>query len=203
MAVLLCIAVFIPLFSAVMKQIFLGSPDLNYGGFLLHVALNVLAYFVLFVILSRLGVFRFVWGMLGPHIWPFCTIARSFALARFFRGLSMLLESGLSASRGIEGAARMCGSAVMARDLAQAAPKVSAGIPVAEALAESRYLSDMLRGMLRVGEESGKLDEMLRKSSQYCLDKGMHSVRRWVGSLEAMLILYIALHGLPGIIPRL
>lgn len=171
---------------------------LGVGRNILGIAVTLAVYWYSFMVLRQLGVVRVVWGFVGAHLWPFRPIVRGFAQAKFFRGLAMQLEGGLSPHRSIEGAARMCGNLYVGRSLAQAAPLVMRGMPVAEAVSRSRYVSPMVHGMLEVGEKSGKLDVTLRTVSRYCVQEGMYRIRRWIATLEAMLIVWIGLRWIPG-----
>lgn len=209
LALIACMLIFMgPFFTQMLSygmgerfdaQEFLDQTGLNALG--LFVTVAVLWY--AFSVLRQLGVLRIAWGVAGTHIWPFAPIARRFALARFFRGLAMLLEGGVNPHRSIEGAARLCCNVAIGHSLAQAAPRVRDGMPIAEALQKSLYIPSVEAGMLEVGEKSGMLNPTLRKASQYCIQEGMYGIRRWVASFEVIAIILIGFGGVPYIMAGL
>lgn len=128
------------------------------------------------IILSRMGVFQWIWGGISTYLWPLAPVTRRFAQARFFRSLALLLGSGISVVPAIERAAAACGNPYIQRDFLQAVPVIAHGGTMLEAFGMTRFLSPVAREMLHVGEESGELENMLRKVAQYQMDEATHAV---------------------------
>ncbi len=125
--------------------------------------------------LARAGVLSNVTGLVTTHIWPLSKVTQKFALARFFRSFALLLGSGLGMTACIQSAASITGNAYIERDLLKAVPKVRAGHTLVEAFAGSRTLSPMSREMLAVGEESGNLEQQMKKIAEYHLAEASHA----------------------------
>jgi len=132
---------------------------------------------VLMVVLSRMGLLRWITGAVTTHIWPLSKVVRYFGMARFFRSFSLLIGSGLSVTQCILSSARITSNPYIERDLVKAVPRVKDGATLVEAFAGSRYMTPLAREMLAVGEESGRLDFQLKKAAEYHLKEANHSVK--------------------------
>ncbi|MBI4556827.1 MAG: type II secretion system F family protein [Candidatus Hydrogenedentes bacterium] len=128
------------------------------------------------ILLARAGLFQWISGFVTTFIWPLGPVVRKFALARFFRSMSLMVGSGMHIQHCIERAAAVAANPYIERDLLSAIPKVRRGATLTEAFAGSRYFSPVAREMLMVGEQTGKLEESLYKASQYQYEEAAHAV---------------------------
>ena len=181
-AFLLVAAWFLGTFSLMLMSR-LGNKGFTLEGYLayyvrFHVA-ALFVYGVLFagcVALSRFGIPQRIWGAFSIYAWPISAVARRFAMARFFRSLSLMIACGVPFSHAIEKSAGAAGNPLIAADLVKAIPHVLAGRTLVEAFAGSEFFTPVARQMLLVGEQSGKLDEQLSKLAQYQNDEAVHAV---------------------------
>jgi len=150
------------------------------------------------IVLSRRGLFGWVWGLVATHLWPLSPITRRFGLARFFRSMALLIAGGLPIQRCIERSAAVTANPYMERDLLKAVPLVKQGTTLAEAFSRSRYLLPTAREMLYVGEQSGKLEAQLRKVSEYYMSEASHAVD--VALKLLYVVIYLAVAALIGYI---
>lgn len=147
--------------------------------------------FAISIVLSRIGVFGYVWGLFATHIWPISRVTRMFGLARFFRSMSLLIAGGLRIDHCIINSAAVTGNPYLERDLLQAVPYVRDGHTLDEAFAHCRMLLPQSREMLHIGEQSGRLEAMLKKASEYHLGEALHAVnvaRRVLGVLITLVV---------------
>jgi len=133
--------------------------------------------FVAYVVLARLGLFKWISCWITTFIWPMSTVTRKFGMARFFRSLSLMLGSGMGVVQCIRQSAEVTGNPYLQKDLMKAVPKVQNGATLMEAFSNSRLMTPLAREMLHVGEESGKLDFQLNKAAQYSMDEASHAVK--------------------------
>lgn len=93
-------------------------------------------------------------------------IGRLFALARFYRTVSLLLESGIPLHKALE-MARGLLSPELAVPLDRSIVSLRAGLPLSEALQGTPLLTPIAESLIRVGERSGKLAEMLERTARF------------------------------------
>ncbi len=81
--------------------------------------------------------------------------------------LSMLIRSGLSFLKSLEVTANVSGNFVYETALSNIRLEVQQGKPLSSCLSENAIFSPMMVNLVKIGEESGKLPEMIEKSSEY------------------------------------
>lgn len=150
------------------------------------------------VVLSRLGLITWSWGLMLNYVWPLNTVNKKFSLARFFRSFSLLLGSGMNIKSCIANAAAIAGNPYIEKDLRKAIPRVAEGATLVEAFAPCRSLTPVAREMIEVGEQSGNLEQSLRKVSEYHLEEGRHAVA--VASKIMGVLIVLAVGGTAGFI---
>jgi len=188
-----------------MAGMFASGPTFSFGGFFVQYGwfqARALVVFGLFAVtallLARFGILAWIWGAVATFIWPLSRVTRRFALARFFRSLSLLIQSGLPMHDCIERSAAVTMNPYIARDMLTAVPFVRDGQSLTDAFRHSQFLLPTAREMLYVGEESGELDKTLRKVSEYYLEEATHAVEQAVPILYY--IVYFAAAGFIGYI---
>ncbi|GMW01164.1 MAG: hypothetical protein AMXMBFR84_23010 [Candidatus Hydrogenedentota bacterium] len=181
------------LFKAQSGQSFdIGAYFVEYGIFQAkaHVVFAVL--FAVFVILSRMGLFGWVWGAAATHVWPMSGVTIKFGLARFFRSMSLLIGSGLRVDYCIDASASITANPYMEKDLRKAIPEVRKGLTLVEAFSSTRFLTPTAREMVAVGEQSGNLESQLRKVADLHLAEALHAVDIATKFLGVLIVLAVA-----------
>jgi len=153
---------------------------------------------VVFILLYRAGVLGWITGAVTTFVWPLSKVTRYFAMARFFRSFSLLLNSGLGVVRCIQGAAGVIGNPYIEQDMLRTVPHVKNGETLTESFRSSRYLTPMAREMLAVGEESGNMDYHLKKCADYHLKEANHAVRQAMTVFTTLLM--VTVFGVIGMI---
>ncbi|MCC6486457.1 MAG: type II secretion system F family protein [Candidatus Hydrogenedentes bacterium] len=144
------------------------------------------------VILSRMGLFGYVWGLVATHVWPLSPVTRRFGLARFFRSMSLLIGSGMRVDHCIVSSAAVTANPYMQKDLIKAVPLVRAGHTLVESFETSKYLTPTAREMLSVGEQSGQLEASLKKVSDYHMEEAQHAVAIATRVMGVAILLLVA-----------
>ena len=98
-----------------------------------------------------------------------------YELARFYRSLGILLQGGIPILTAMGMARGLLGSAA-AQGLAQASQRVGEGLPLSDALEAGQLVTPVSLRLLRAGEQSGNLGEMLER----CADFHDQEIGRWV-----------------------
>lgn len=148
--------------------------------------------FIVCIILSRMGLLGYVWGAFTTKIWPVSILTQKFALARFFRSMSLLIGTHLNIMQIIERSAATIINPYIERDLLQAVPMVARGATLSQAFSGVRSLSPMAREMIRVGEESGSMDVACRKVAQYHFEEANQAASTLTKVLGVLILLTLA-----------
>jgi general secretion pathway protein F len=117
---------------------------------------------------ARLLALVWRWGALGERV-------RVFQLARFYRTLGMLLQGGLPMVQSLGLASNVLPELLRVR-LAAARRDISEGQPTSAALERHGLATPVAVRMLRVGERSGNMGEMLERAGAF-LDE---ETARWI-----------------------
>jgi len=111
--------------------------------------------------------------------------------ARFARGLSTLVVSGVPLLYGIEIMGRTAGNVVMKEALEKVKVGVRDGKTLAGPLGQSEMFSSMVVQMVHVGEETGELSNMLDKVATYYEQQVDVLVTRMVSLFEPLMIVFM------------
>ncbi|MDD2090696.1 type II secretion system F family protein [Pseudomonas guariconensis] len=98
-----------------------------------------------------------------------------YELARFYRSLGILLQGGIPILTAMGMARGLLGS-TSAQGLEQASRRVGEGLPLSDALELGQLVTPVSLRLLRAGEQSGNLGEMLER----CADFHDQEIGRWV-----------------------
>lgn len=112
-------------------------------------------------------------------------------LTRFSRILGSLYKSGLPILQSLDIVSRAVENRLIASVIKDVENEVRAGKGLAEPMTATRRFPPMVVQMVTVGEETGKLDEMLEKVAEY-YDKEVDStIRNLTTTLEPVLLAFI------------
>ncbi len=112
-----------------------------------------------------------------------------FEVSKFARTVGTLLGNGVSLLQAISIGIDTVGNRVISDSLQVLPPAVKAGKRMSVALEESGMFTPMVIQMIRVGEESGSLDEMMLELAKVFDQQVQAGVKRGLTLLEPVLIL--------------
>jgi general secretion pathway protein F len=92
--------------------------------------------------------------------------AAEFRLARFYRALSLLLHAGIPLHKALAMVGPMLLPAQQ-EQLAQARRAVQEGMPFSTALEQANMATPVAQSLLKVGENTGRLGDMLERSAKF------------------------------------
>jgi len=119
-------------------------------------------------------------------------IGRLFALARFYRTVSLLLESGIPLPKALE-MARALLPPELAAPLDRGIVSLRAGLPLSDALQGSALLTPIAESLMRVGERSGKLAEMLERTARFLDEELTRGIDTFARLFEPLLMAAIGI----------
>jgi type IV pilus assembly protein PilC len=88
---------------------------------------------------------------------------RQYALARFCRNLSIMLRGGVGITTAMDITSAVSGNTVIVESLLKAKERILSGERIAASLARDKEIPKLVIRMVGVGEESGRLPEVLDK----------------------------------------
>jgi general secretion pathway protein F len=114
------------------------------------------------------------------------------AAARMAHSLSALLESGVTLNTALSFSGRAAGDAELESRLGAARAAVSSGETLSRALESARASTSTVVRLVRAGEESGRLPQMLQHAAHIEQQRADRTVRTAVRMLEPLLLLTFA-----------
>ena len=115
-------------------------------------------------------------------------LLRKIAIARFTRTLATLVSSGVPILQALEIVETVVGNEVIARVIRGVHDGVTKGEKIAQPLKISEEFPPDTIQMIAVGEETGNLDEMLNKISDFYEVSIEYSVKRLTSLLEPLFL---------------
>ena len=122
----------------------------------------------------------------------FGNLNRKTAISRFARTLGTLVTSGVPILQALNITRETAGNAAIARAIAQVHDSVKEGESIVQPLEASRVFPPMVVSMVDVGEETGKLPEMLLKVADVYDDEVDNAVVALTSMLEPIMIVFLA-----------
>jgi type IV pilus assembly protein PilC len=120
------------------------------------------------------------------------------SISRFARTLATLLSSGVPVMQALEVTAKSSGNTVIEEAVMTARASIREGESIAGPLAESKIFPPMVTQMIAVGEETGNLDGMLQKISDFYDMEVENTLASLTSLLEPLLM--IGIGGVVGFI---
>jgi len=120
-------------------------------------------------------------------------ILRKLEVARFCRTLGTLLKSGVPMVQALTIVREIAGNAVISRALGDVEVGVREGAGMAAPLARSGAVPALALQMIGVGEETGRLDEMMLRVAEHYDREVRSSIQRFTRLLEPVMIVVMAL----------
>jgi type IV pilus assembly protein PilC len=156
---------------------------------LIFLGLGGLVYAWLYFIKTKSG--REFWDARRIKLPIFGPIAHKICLARFSRTLSSLIRSGVPILEVLQIVSQTVGNVVMEKAIKQASSDIERGEGISNALGKHPVFPNMLIRMCMAGEQTGKMDAMLERISDF-LDDEIETILSGLTSLiEPILIVFL------------
>ena len=114
-------------------------------------------------------------------------------MARFARTGETLLNTGVSMLDMLAIASEAVNNSVIAEELDRVAEKVKGGKDLSAALAAEQYIPELVPQMIKVGEKSGRIDEMMGKTAKIYEDELDEEVSTLSTAIEPVLMVILAI----------
>jgi type II secretory pathway component PulF len=136
---------------------------------------------------------RFTWDRWRFRLPLFGELLRKREVGRFARTLGTLLKSGVPLLQALEVVQEIVGNQMVSRALKEVRIGVREGQGIAGPLSRTGVFPTLALQMVSVGEETGRLDDMLMRVAEYYERDTYNQVKRLTSLLEPFLILVMGL----------
>lgn len=117
---------------------------------------------------------------------------RKLYMARFTRTGQTLLATGVAMLDMLKISSESVNNVVISAGIDRAAEKVKGGKPLSKSLETEDYMLVMVPQMIRIGEQSGKIDDMMGKTAQVYEDELDEEIRAISTAIEPVLMVVLA-----------
>lgn len=123
----------------------------------------------------------------------FGTLKKKIVLTEFARTLSLLLSAGISLLDSLRIVNDAIENVVYNDAFNEAAQQVEKGVSLAQAVGSYDIIPPILSQMIAVGEQTGKLDEVLLKLSTYFQSESEQAVKNLTTAIEPLLMVVLGI----------
>jgi type IV pilus assembly protein PilC len=170
--------------------------------FLIDLSEALQQYFLLFILAGGAA----IWGWLyfiktksGRIFWDakrlklpvFGPIAHKICLVRFTRTLASLIRSGVPILEVLQIVSNTVGNVIMEKAIKAAATDIERGEGISVALGKHPIFPSMIIRMLSAGEQTGNIDNMLERVSDFLDEEVETTLSGLMSLLEPMLIVFL------------
>ncbi len=199
---ILMLTIVIPRISSILTET--GQSVPVYTRVVIGTSNFLINYGIFFAILLIIGVFalwRYSKTEKGKIVFsrakldtPFIgTLYKKLYLSRIADNMNTMLSSGISMVRAIEITASVVGNDIYSGILMKATESVKSGNPLSETLSSSPEIPSIMTAMIRIGEETGELGNILKTLAHFYKREVDNAVDTLVGLIEPILIVALGL----------
>lgn len=113
-------------------------------------------------------------------------------MAHFANAMNILYASGITIVKALEISSGAIGNRYVEQRLGQVREEVEKGITLSSALQSKELFDSMFCSMIHIGEESGNLEMMFQKLSEYLEQESEQAVQKMMAILEPAILIIIA-----------
>jgi type IV pilus assembly protein PilC len=158
-----------------------------------------LLLFIIAAVAAIWGWFRFIKTKPGRMFWDarriklpvFGPIAHKVCLVRFTRTLASLVRSGVPILEVLQIVSQTVGNVIMEKAIKTAALDIERGEGISAALGKNPIFPSMIIRMLSAGEQTGNIDNMLERVSNFLDEEIETTLSGLMSLLEPMLIVFL------------
>lgn len=160
--------------------------------FIIIPVLTVLIFgIVMFFMKTKKG--RYIADVLVLKIPIIKNIQLNLITARFAKAFVILLSSGMGMVECLENLRKMLGNQVFYNKFGYTIEEVKRGRPLATSMSDTKMFPDMLTQMIRVGEESGDIEEVLSSTGAFFDESVEASIAKATAALEPIIIVILGI----------
>ena len=156
------------------------------AGGLLAIGFGIRSY-------TKQGEGKVQWDQLKLRLALVGHLVRQMEIAQFARTLGTLIQSGVPILQALQIVRETVSNEIIARAIGEVHTGVKQGGSISKTLQNQGIFPPLAVHMITVGEETGKLDEMLMRVAETYEASLQTALKRFISLLEPMLILFMGL----------
>jgi type IV pilus assembly protein PilC len=134
---------------------------------------------------------RFIFDSLLLKVPIIGDVMRKISVGRFCSTMSSMLSAGVNLLQALTICASSSGNVVMQAFIMTCRTKIEKGFQLSQPLAENAMFPTMVVSMIQVGEQSGKMDEMLMKIAFFYEDEVDDAIKTMLSLIEPIMLVGI------------
>ena len=123
----------------------------------------------------------------------FGVMFRKLYMARFARTAQTLLNTGVPMLDMLKITSEAVNNVIVGKSISNASEKVKSGKALSESIAAEEYILKLVPQMIKIGEQSGKVDEMLGRAAQVYEDELDEQIKTISTAIEPILMVVLAI----------
>ena len=166
-----------------------SSFFVNHWFFLLVVSLTTV-FGLRYYLQTDVGMMR--WDRLKLKVPLIGSILERAVLSRFSRSFSMMLKSGVPVIQALELSAQASGNTFVGKNITNMREGIQRGESLLRSAIQSNMFTPLVLQMVQVGEETGRVDEMLDQVAEFYEQEVDYDLKNLASYIEPILISCIA-----------
>lgn len=199
--VIVLLTVVVPSFMSMFADMDIDMPKITLAviavsnfmkKFWIVIVLVVVGLFVGFKAFKQSEGGKYILGRLALKIPAIANFVKKTSASRFARTMSTLTAAGVPITEALEITANTMTNVLFRDAVLDAREEVMKGMPLAVPIKASGIFPPMVTHMTKIGEETGKLEQMLEKMADYYDDEVEVATQQLLSAMEPMITLILA-----------
>lgn len=119
-------------------------------------------------------------------------ITQQIFTARFARTFALLVQGGMSVMDGLEIAGNAVDNRYIKKMIEECNYMIQKGQGIGDSLEKRKIFPEMMTQMMKVGEETGSIDDILKKTSEYYEIEAEFAIKKLTALIEPVMIVFLA-----------
>jgi type IV pilus assembly protein PilC len=161
-----------------------------------YILLVIIGVFLIVFLLKKWGTTtagRYFYDNLILHLPVLGNTISRIVVARFASTMGTLVKSGIPVLQALEVVEDVVGNVVIANAISKARASIKEGETITGPLEATGVFEPMVTQMIAVGEETGSLDEMLTRMSDYYEKEVVYMIDALMALIEPLMIMVVAI----------
>lgn len=177
--------------NAIAKFLFAFSDSMKYHWYIYILVLGLIIFTIIY--LMKIESVKYKWDKFILKIPMVGKLLVKVYTGRFARTLSNLYSSGIPMVEALERSSRILSNTYVVKSFETVVDEVKQGDQLSAAIQRTGIFESMFTSIIYVGEESGALDTILSKTSDYYEEESDSAISQLVGMIEPIMLILMGL----------